>query len=61
MNEVKGNKRRPKGPSAWGDLNKTKAAAGAIIHQEAERLKVKSERLRMLRLGRPENASPPDN
>lgn len=57
MEEKEQKKRRPKGQPALGDVIATKAVAEAMIAQEAEERRRKTERLRELRLQRSDSAS----
>lgn len=43
-------KRRPKGVAALGDIHQTKVVAEAMIRNEGDERRKKSERLRALRL-----------
>jgi hypothetical protein len=56
MTEIK--KRRPKGQAALGNIDKTKVIATAMIHDEAEERRKKTERLRALRAAPQEKPNP---
>jgi hypothetical protein len=56
MTEIK--KRRPKGQAALGNIDRTKAIATAMISDEAEERRKKTERLRALRAAPQQEPNP---